>query len=983
MNDIASFDIKKFKPIKHNMNNLRIIVAFLFSLIFTGLNAQDGIIRGSVFDQSTGEAMIMVTVAAEGTSTGTFTDLDGKFNLSISPGTYNLSLSFVGYEPLAVEQIKVTAGEVTLLDNLIMSPSTVELSEVTVTAEMSRNTENALMTLKMKSATVMDGISSVNFKKMGDSDAASSMKRVTGVSVEGGKYVYVRGLGDRYTKTILNGMDIPGLDPDRNTMQLDIFPTNIIDNIMVYKSFRADMPADFTGGVIDISIIDFPQQKKGSVFIGGAYNPDYHFNSNYVTYKGGSTDFLGFDDGSRDIPATENIPSFVEVLGNPTGDAAARYRSILEGFNPTMAAIRQNSLMDYNLGASFGNQIPLNKVTLGYNIGFSYNNNTEYYKNAEYGRYGLSSDPDITEMEVREYQVGDYGSNSVLMSGLAGIAIKTQKSKVRLNIIHMQNGISKAGIFDFEGSDQGSDFSAAQQNLEYNERSLTNILLDGKHTLPGAGLDIVWKISPTLSRISDPDARFIRYISEGGVYEINTEGGFPERIWRDLSEENISGVLHITKKIRFAGEEAKLGFGGGYTYKERDFIIRKYAINVRGIPLTGDPDELFLPENLWPYNGTDYIHGTTYEAHFVPENANKFNSYAHNAAAYVTTELVPFRNFKTILGLRAEKYTQSYTGQDQQGYNVLDNDKVMDYLDFFPSINMVYALGEGQNLRIAYARTTARPSFKEMSFAEIADPLSGRTYIGGMFDDKDGVLGRTYWDGDLRSSYIHNFDLRWEFYHGLGQMVSVSAFYKKFIDPIEIVQYATYTGAFQPRNVGDGRVMGLEFEVRQNMGIISGVLDNINVISNMSVTKSRIELSTTEYLSRIENARTGEKVDNEREMAGQAPYIINAGISYDGGEQGFGKGFEAGLYYNVQGTTLQYVGIADRPDIYMLPFHSLNFTTSKKLGTKERTKISFKISNLLNDKKESVFKSFNPTDQYFTKLEPGITFSVKLSYNLF
>ncbi len=965
------------------MNNLRIIVAFFFLMIFTGLNAQDGIIRGSVFDQSTGEPMIVVTIAAEGTTTGTFTDLDGKFNLEIAPGTYNLRLTFVGYEPVTIEQVNVTAGDITLLENLMMSPSTVELSEVTVTAEMSRSTENALMTLKMQSASVMDGISSVNFKKMGDSDAATSMKRVTGVSVEGGKYVYVRGLGDRYTKTILNGVDIPGLDPDRNTMQLDIFPTNIIDNIMVYKSFRADMPADFTGGVIDISIKDFPQEKKGTLFIGGGYNPDYHFHDNYVTYPGGKTDFLGFDDGSRDIPAITNIPSFVEVLGNPTGEEAARYRQILEGFNPTMAAVRKNSFMDYDFGASFGNQVPFEKVTLGYNFGFSYKNSTEYYKNAEYGRYGLASDPDITEMEVREFQIGDYGSNSVLMSGLAGIALKTRTSKIRLNMIHMQNGVSKAGIFDFEGSDQGSIFSAKQQNLEYNQRSLTNVLLDGKHTLIAPGLDIVWKISPTMSKISDPDARFVRYIYEGGIYEINTEGGFPERIWRDLSEINLSGVLHITKRFRFAGEEARFNLGGGYTYKERDFIIRKYAINVRDITLTGDPDEIFQPQNLWPYNGTDYIRGTTYEAHFIPDNPNKFNSVAQNAAAYISTELVPFNNFKAIIGIRAEKYTQYYTGQDQLGVNVLNNDKVIDDLDFFPSVNLVYALGEGQNLRLAYARTTARPSFKEMSFAEIADPLSGRTYIGGMFDDKDEVLGLEYWDGNLRSSYIHNFDLRWEFYHGMGQMVSASAFYKKFIDPIEVVQYATYTGAFQPRNVGDGEVMGLEFELRQNLGIISEGIRNISIISNFSLTRSKIQLSTTEYLSKIENARTGETIDNEREMAGQAPYIINAGISYDGGENGFGKGFEAGFYYNVQGTTLQYVGIADRPDIYMLPFHSLNFTSSKKLGSEQRAKIGIKISNILNDKKESVFRSFNPTDQYFTKLEPGITFALKFSYTLF
>lgn len=964
------------------MNLSKSFLAIIFSLVSLALTAQEGIIRGSVIDE-TGEMMIMVTVAAEGTTTGAFTDLDGKFNLAIAPGTYSLNLSFVGYEGFSIKDVIVKEGEVTLLESIVLKPSTVALDEVTVTASMRKSTENALMSLKMRSATVMDGISAVSFKKMGDSDAASSMKRVTGVSVEGGKYVYVRGLGDRYTKTILNGVDIPGLDPDRNTMQLDIFPTSIIDNIMVYKSFNANMPADFTGGVVDISIKDFPEQKKGSIFLGSGYNPDYHFNNDFLAYKGGKTDFLGFDDGSRAIPATNNLPFFVDAISDPDGEAGTRFREVLDGFNPSMGAIRQRNLMDYNFGASFGNQVPFKKVTLGYNFGLTYKASTEYYRNAEYGRYGLSSDPDLTEMEVREFQIGDYGSSSVLVSGLAGFALKTTRSKFRINMIHMQNGVSRAGIFDFEGSDQGSVFSAVQHNLEYNQRSLSNILVDGKHSFNNAGLDIVWKISPTLSKISDPDARFVRYVVDNNNYEINTEGGFPERIWRDLSEKNLSGVLHITKKYKFRGEDARLHFGGTYTLKERDFVIRKFALNIRNLTLTGNPEELFQPENIWPFNGSNYTSGTTYEAHFVPNNPNQYNSSATNAAGYISTEFNLLKNIKTILGVRVEKYTQYYTGQDQIGLNILDNDKVIDNLDLFPSVNLVFALASDQNLRLAYARTTARPSFKEMSFAEIADPISGRTFVGGMFRDADDVKGVEYWNGNLRSSYIHNYDLRWERFHGLGQIISVSAYYKKFIDPIEIVQYASVTGSFQPRNVGNGEVLGLEFEARHNLKSFSEILSNFSVLANLSFTKSKIALSATEYYSRQENARTGETVDRERVMAGQAPLLINAGASYDGGEHGFWDGFEAGLYYNVQGTTLQYVGIADRPDIYMLPFHSLNMTASKKFGSDDKLKLGFKVDNMLNDKKESVFKSFNPTDQFFTRLEPGITFHLKLTYSIF
>jgi hypothetical protein len=382
-------------------------------------------------------------------------------------------------------------------------------------------------------------------------------------------------------------------------------------------------------------------------------------------------------------------------------------------------------------------------------------------------------------------------------------------------------------------------------------------------------------------------------------------------------------------------------------------------------------------------NGTSTTRGTTYEANFIPTNPNQFNANSNNTAAYVSAEFAVLKGLKAVTGIRMEKYVQRYTGQDQLGINILNNDKVLDDLGIFTTINLIYIITGRQNIRFSYAKTIARPSFKELSFAEIADPISGRMFIGGMFRDANDVAGIEYWDGKLVSTDINNFDLRWELFQDNGQMISLSGFYKRFNQPIEIVQYATQTGSFQPRNVGDGQVLGVEIEFRQGLDQISDVLKNFSLTSNLSFTKSRIELSSTELLSKIENARTGETIDKYRVMAGQAPTIINSGLAFNGAENGFWNGFEAGLYYNVQGLTLQYVGIADRPDIYTLPFHSLNFNASKRMGKDKRTQIGFKIENILDDKKESVFKSFNPTDQFFTKLEPGITFQMKLTYALF
>ncbi len=463
---------------------------------------------------------------------------------------------------------------------------------------------------------------------------------------------------------------------------------------------------------------------------------------------------------------------------------------------------------------------------------------------------------------------------------------------------------------------------------------------------------------------------------------ISTESGFPERIWRELDEINIGSQANANRELLLLKNKANLKFGAAYTYKTRNYDVKSFALNIRNLVLTGDPNELFLPENLWPYNG-NVNSGTTYEVSFIPDNPNQYNANVNNIAAYGSMEFIPIKKLTTILGVRMEKYTQRYTGQDQLGTNVLDNDIVLDELNLFPTLNMIYALGEKQNLRFSYSKTIARPSFKELSYAEIYDPITGRVFIGGLFRDANDFTGVVYWDGKLQSTDIHNFDMRWEIFLENEQLISAGVFYKQFYEIIEIVQFATQTGSFQPRNVGDGRIAGAELELRKNLQFATEKLKNFNVSANFTLADSRIEMSNTEYESRVDNARTGQVIDTYRPMAGQAPYIINAGFSYSDKNDGNLRGLEAGLFYNVQGITLLYVGIADRPDIYTLPFQSLNFNMSLYADKDEKFQLGFKVDNLLNDKSESVFQSFNAEDQYFTSLLQGRTFSFKLSYNFF
>jgi len=287
--------------------------------------SQSGKITGTLMDGEYDEPMAFASVIVKGTTQGVSSDFDGNYEIELSEGTYTMTYSYVGYQSVEIEDVVVKSNQVTNVD---VTLNTNSLETVVITTTLRKNTESAVLDLQKKSAVMLDGLSSQSIKKSGASNIAYAIKSVPGVSVQEGKYVYVRGLGDRYTKSILNGMDIPGLDPNRNTIQMDIFPTNILDNIIVIKSASAEYPADFTGGVIDIVTKDFPSKKTNSFSIGHAYNPTMHNNSNYLTSKKSKTDIFGFDNGYRNLPINRYQP----IPG--TFDNSPTLTTLTSAFNP-------------------------------------------------------------------------------------------------------------------------------------------------------------------------------------------------------------------------------------------------------------------------------------------------------------------------------------------------------------------------------------------------------------------------------------------------------------------------------------------------------------------------------------------------------------------------------------------------------------------------------------------------------------------------
>ena len=949
------------------------IKALFTALLFSILSyAQNGIVRGTVYEDETGEALFYASAQVPSFGAVAFTDFDGNFELSLEPGTYDLEVSFLGLATLTISGVKVEAGKVAAFENLRLMPSTNELMTVTVTASAMRNTESALLDVKKKSATVMDGISAQNFKRVGDGNAAAAVTRVPGVSIQGGKYVFVRGLGDRYTKTQLMRMDIPGLDPDRNSLQMDIFPTNILQNIVVLKTLTADLPADFSGGLVNIELVDFPTKKTLNISSSLGYTPGMHLIQG-LGHQGSITDFLGFDSGFRTNPLPNQY--IYSGIPNPALDDPIT-TELTQSFAPVLAA--QSRLMPVNgsLGISGGNQIKKdNGKTIGYNGSFSYKANTNFYGSMggdstrmyEQNFYRKGNLPNQYNLLADRTQKGSLAVNNVFMSGLFGYSIKDDNDKYRFTLMHLQNGETRTGRFVETASIENS-FEGLRDNLEYSERSITSALFNGQHSRNDNTLKVDWRIAPTFSRIADKDIRSTSFRTEDNAFVIAPgETGFPNRIWRNLNEFNLSNRIDVTRTHEVRGRDAKFKYGASYTLKYRDYEILRYQLRTKSMgnlpALSGNADDLLSNAYIWNV-GTDA--GTYYSGNYEANNA--YQGIQSNFGTYVNEEFSINALMKVVVGLRLERYDQFYTGVDQQeaaapgtGLNYYW-EPVLNNFNLFPTANFIYSVNENSNLRLGAFRTVARPSFKEKSAAQIEDVLTGITFIGNL---------------DLQNTIISNLDARYEYFFEGGQTVALSGFYKYFQNPIELVAYsAAAPSNFQPRNVGNATVAGLEFEVRKNLGFMR--LSNFEINSNFSYIYSAVTRDSTEYEARVVSARIGEVIDKLRPMQGQSPYMVNIGLNYNNSK----KGLQGGLFYNVQGEKLYIVGVADNPDVFEVPFHSLNFNLMQRFGKDRQYQLGMGITNILDDTRDRIFVSYNSFSPYFSRWAPRRTFKLTFRYSI-
>ncbi len=940
----------------------------MFVLTTSMAYAQTGTIRGQVIDDGNGEAMIGTTVAIQGTTLGSATDMDGKFTIAnLAPGTYSLQISFISYLTTVVENVVVNADEVTVVNNIRIKEESTELQEVVVTSTVLKNSETSLLTIQRKSSQVMDGISSEMFSKNNDNDAASAIRRVTGVSVEGGKYMIVRGLGDRYSKAALNKAELPSLDPNKNAVQMDLFPSNLLDNMVVYKTFSPELPGSFSGGFVDISTKEFPDRftVKASASLG--YNTKATFNDEFLSGVKGKNYFLGFDDGTYDLPAEAEFgipaPAFNAAqdvqLDNIT-------KSFDNSFDPQ--AEKLSPFLNQNLSFSIGNQYDVFGKELGYVAGLTYQHNYEYYDNGTVGRYflpGVAQGQDL--IAVRDFYTDKKGTESILWGAMANISLRLNPShKVGLNLLRNQSSdLSSRYLQGFFPADANSDTDELQvRSIRYIERSLVSAQLKGDHTF-GGKLKMDWSAAYILLDQVEPDQRFFNNIiatdpatEEIDYFTFQNATSDPSRYYRYLDETDYDGKINFELPFNNGSQRSKIKFGGSYQYKDRNFKERIITYKQQNADVyEGDVDSYFSDPNLGVITSSPYRLGI-----YTVETQNlggSYNGLEKIPAAYAMVDMKMTKKLRVSAGAR-------YEGTDIQLNNTSpflpDSLKTsrLEKTDILPAVNVTYELTDNMNLRLAYGKTIARPTFRELSQFTSFDFLGDARETGNV---------------NLRRTAIQSFDVRWEVYPKPGEYISASVFYKNFIDPIERVTSPFNNEpkdglSFFYNNVPQAELIGLELEFRKSLEFIAVGLRDFRIGTNVTIMNSEVDINDAELAQiRVNNP----EAEATRPLFGQSPYIVNATLGYDNLE----KRWNVNVVYNVIGPRLFLVSTNGTPNIYEQPRNSLDMTVSKGITNKLNLRLS--MQNLL-DAPFKFTQEFASKEYIYQSYQLGSTFSLGLTF---
>ena len=965
------------------INTLR--TGLLTYLMLTGCSlvalAQQGTLSGNIIDAETGEELIGATVQVQETGAGTVADISGNYQLNLDPGTHTLVYSYVSYASKTVEGVAIKAGEVNRIDISLQSDD-VQLQEVVVQAEQINNNEVSMLKLQQKSLAVQDGISIGEIRKIGATNSADALKNVTGASVEDGKYVVMRGLGDRYSNTQMNGITMPSTDPYRNSASLDMIPSTVIENVVTTKTFTPDQPGNFTGGNVNVSTRSIPDQFYLSTGISIGYNTQSSLEDNFLTDPVSSnTDWLGYGGGVREIADVQTIedPFSVNLAlqGSENPDNVEARTLIAQGvdalsdrpFVPTT----KTSFLNHRVQLSFGDRIDVSTGSLGYNVALNYRRNYTHYNDRVLNIWEYpASGQQATSLQEKLNTQGTESIDNPSIGGLVGVAYQLN-NRNELAINYTYNNDTEISGNVLTGIAPGlitNRVPFTTRNIGYMQRSVNNVQLKGGHSFGSKNMKLDWVLGYTLSTQDEPDTRvFANQIDRNGYRIDDASYDRPFHFDRELVDNQYSGKVDFELPL---GDDNQHKFKAGVAgrRKVREFTELRYQHEVNRLrddayltfrEADGDFDAFFArsnygilgqnPEGLYQI-GPYFIDQS--------EPSNVYDGTEQVLAGYLMGVYQATSALKLIGGARVET-----TEFDVETSDPNDSVGVIDKIDFLPSLNAVYALNDKSNVRIAGSRTLARPNMREVA------PFSSFDLIGGFIYVGNPQLGR---------STVWNIDARYELFPQAGEVIAASVFYKQFNDPIQQRITPNIGGSISEIsfvNVDQGTLYGLELELRKSLDFISSpFFERLKLGVNFTYTQSEVDLEQAEREAR---QSVNPNIADTRPFQAQSPYIINANLDYLDAE----NDFEVTLYMNMFGRRLVANGNSGVPDIYEIygsdntPTPDLRLIMSK--GIFENFNVGFRAENILDYQIERNV-DFNGNYAVQERFNPGRTFTLSLNY---
>jgi hypothetical protein len=863
-----------------------------------------GGVFGTVTDTKFDEAVIDALVTVVGRKERAFADVDGHYRLDLPPGTYTLRISFELHRPTRFEQVVVKEGKLTQL-NARLVPDEDAVEEVVIEESVDRSSTEGQALSRKQSAVAGDGVGRAEIARTPDRNAAEAAQRVVGATIVGGRFVFVRGLGERYTNALLNDAPLPSPEPDRNTVPLDLFPSLVLDSLTIVKQFTPDMPADFAGGSVRINTRSFPKEALFQISLTGGYNNQSTFRRR-PGYYSSNTDWLGFDGGRRAFPP-----------GIPNRKLSTSDTSLTEKvgygfrFNTPMSSLRKYSPINHGLSVVAGNAYKLgadNKV--GYMLALTYGRTFQLRKITA-RTFKFTTLPDDTGVVlVKDDFQGEQGIDTVRWGAFATASLELGKRHT-LSIV----GLRSQSADDLTSELQG-EFNEAgvfhTSHFEYVSRSLNFLQLRGEHRYSKQNdLQINWHASIARANRTQPDTRDVRYAKgerDGQAGWEYSPDGSGQHSWLDQGDTTYVGGLDVLQPIIKGPDHGlKLKVGGMLTSRDRAFHARRFQLEparVQGelydrVSFCGGetwspqcPNQLFRQELIRP------------DGLLLDEWTLDFDQYEASLdvyAGYGMFDVQVLRDLRAVAGVRGEITSQRFVGFNPFDRAGTAHQSQTLTTDWLPGASVIYAVNPKVNARLGASQTLARPQLREFA-PTLSTTYSGDTPVQG--------------NSGLEITKITNLDARLEAFPTLREVLAFSIFYKHFQAPIEDV--ITSNGILSFSNATRADLVGIELEARKNLDSLAPQLKDLTVMANVTLVRSEVELGF----------RRAAATNDNRPLSYQSPYVVNLALDY--GNDRSKTDFR--VLYNVSGPRITAVGSSGVQDVYELPRHQVDASVAQKLG---------------------------------------------------